>query len=317
MSFFFKKKKTSFDAKQPNEIKDAVTIHCPTCNNEQTEPSTVQSTNCKKCSTYIKIVDGKAIDNSAPLNPFGKVRSPETSTPKKAAPVESPVKEDPQSTEEPALDPSPSDTLKKDLQKDTPSRYVPPAPRVNPNQPAAHRSSSKKIAQREVSCFECDHSHQAPALASSTNCPGCGMYITLKDFEIQDIWNQRIQTRGNVTIYKKASVTGITIQCHNLLVNGKFTGGVNCSGDFTINSHSKIMGTVKCKRLIIEKKANVEFSNHVYAQEVIIDGSAIGHFTCTGKLQLKKKATITGDIKVATMTMEEGAKHTGRMSIGQ
>ncbi len=174
-----------------------------------------------------------------------------------------------------------------------------------------------KVKVRDISCFECNHSHQALVEASSTNCPQCGTYITLKDFEIRDQWNQRIQTRGNVTIYKKATVTGITIHCHHLLVQGQFTGGVNCSGDFTLNSHGKIMGEVKCKRLIIEKRANIEFASHVYAEEIFIDGAAVGNFTCSGKLQLKKKATITGDITVKTMTMEEGAKHNGRMSIGQ
>ncbi len=77
------------------------------------------------------------------------------------------------------------------------------------------------------------------------------------------------------------------------------------------------MGKVSCKRLIIEKRAKVEFSNPVECEDAIIDGNVVGNFTCTGKLHLKKKATLTGDIKVATMAVEEGARHNGRMSIGQ
>ncbi|MBT8044078.1 MAG: polymer-forming cytoskeletal protein, partial [Verrucomicrobiae bacterium] len=72
-----------------------------------------------------------------------------------------------------------------------------------------------------------------------------------------------------------------------------------------------------CKRLIIEKRAKVEFSNPVECEDAIIDGEVVGHFTCKGKLHLKKKATLTGDIKVATMAIDEGARHHGRMSIGQ
>ena len=77
------------------------------------------------------------------------------------------------------------------------------------------------------------------------------------------------------------------------------------------------MGRVRCKRLIIEKKAQVEFANTVHCEDAIIDGNVTGNFRCTGKLALQKKATLTGDIQVATMAVEEGARHSGRISIGQ
>ena len=325
---FFKKKKASFDSQKPTEIKNAVNITCPSCGHEQTESKIAFSTNCKKCSTYFKIEGGKAIAPQGITSPIKTYQAPEKdanddtetdSQPRlkvrKESPFQEEVKKQLEETKENPSEEKTEDSQAKEPES-TPKRFVPVREPEKEDAPSGLFGKSK-VKTREVSCFECDKVHQAPAEASSTNCPQCGTYITLKDFDIREQWNQRIQTRGNVTIHKKAAVTGVTIHCHDLLVYGKFTGGVNCSGDFTLNSHGKIMGAVNCKRLIIEKKANVEFSNHVYAEEVIIDGSVTGHFTCTGKLQLKKKATITGDITVATMTMEEGAKHNGRMSIGQ
>lgn len=320
---FFKKKKISFDAKNSNEIKNAVNITCPSCSNEQSEPKMAFSTNCKQCGTYFKITDGKAVtpsDNTATVKTY---KAPEKTEPtaeeKNNTQPELRIRKQSSLAEEEPEETEAVVETKKDPDKDAdqkPKRYAPEKDVDKEPAPASFFGKNKPQT-RDVACFDCDRTHQAPIGASAANCPQCGTYITLKDFDIRDQWNQRIQTRGDVTIHKKASVTGITIHCHHLLVHGQFTGGVNCSGDFTLNSHGKIMGTVNCKRLVIEKRANVEFSNHVYAEEVIIDGSVTGHFTCTGKLQLKKKATITGDIKVATMTMEEGAKHHGKMSIGQ
>ena len=77
------------------------------------------------------------------------------------------------------------------------------------------------------------------------------------------------------------------------------------------------MGKVRCKRLIVEKRARVEFSNPIQCEDAIIDGEVTGHFTCSGKLHLKKKATLSGNIKVVTMAVDEGARHHGQNGTGR
>lgn len=175
----------------------------------------------------------------------------------------------------------------------------------------------KKNPRRQIQCLECDHQHEAPAEATSTLCPACGAYISLKDHVINSHWNRRIKTRGNVIIQKKGVVTDVTIHCHNILVQGTLKGGIDCSGDVTLNSPSKIMGQLHCKRLIIQKKADVAFANEVHCQEAIIDGHVTGNFICSGKLHLKKKAVLNGNIVVARMTIDKGARHHGNISIKQ
>jgi cytoskeletal protein CcmA (bactofilin family)/Zn finger protein HypA/HybF involved in hydrogenase expression len=298
MSLFFKKKHSESD-ENPNVHKNSVNLICPHCDFEQSDPRMAISTYCRGCGTHYKIAEGKAVFNKpAPTPPFAsdndksRINTKDTSAPPVSPGTETPA---------------PTPRL----------RTVPPTSALVKKAAATTGFLQSKVPPRNVMCFECDREHQAPAEASSTLCPACGGYISLKDFDIKNNWNRRIQTRGNVTIHKKAVVTGITIRCHHLTVQGKLTGGVDCSGDFTIRSHGKIMGKVRCNRLIIEKRAQVEFSNPVHCKDAIIDGNVIGNFTCTGKLQLKKKATLTGDIKVATMAVEEGARHNGRISIGQ
>ncbi|MGC6427876.1 MAG: bactofilin family protein [Akkermansiaceae bacterium] len=173
-----------------------------------------------------------------------------------------------------------------------------------------------KAELRDISCFDCSASHEVSPISTSTLCPKCGSYISLKSYEIRGEWNRKIQTRGDVFIFKKGIVSGTTIQCHHLTVEGDFTGGVECSGDLIIRHHGKIVGKVICKRLIIEKRATVEFLNSVETTECTIDGLVTGNITCSGRLALEKKAILSGNIKVGRLAISKGAKHQGQIQMG-
>ncbi|MBK1854297.1 polymer-forming cytoskeletal protein [Verrucomicrobiaceae bacterium 5K15] len=321
MAFFSKKKKND-TPKEPAARKNTVDLSCPDCGFKQTESNMAVSTYCRGCGVHYKIVDGKAEPNKiAPSNPFATLKSDGQAP--RLRPRQDDDQADKASKDQPAAEKKEDEKPKAETPKSKPTSPFPFAkPKADVASFVQKAAASTglfhgKDQPRKVRCFECEREHEAPAEASSTLCPGCGAYIALKDYDIHSNWNRRIQTRGNVVIHKKASVTGITIHCHHLTTHGDFTGGVDCSGDFTIRSHGKIMGRVRCKRLIIEKRAQVEFANAVHCEDAIIDGNVTGHFECSGKLILRKKATLTGDIKVATMAVEEGARHNGRMSIGQ
>lgn len=305
MPLFSRKDRPNHADTERSPGRNRITVCCPECGFDQNEPRMVVSTYCRGCSAHYQINEGKAVPKKTrPSNPFTALKNAGTSPKlRNNAPDGSPApKENPHSAPATAAITNPSTT-------------TPPATQNNSGTLGNLPASGPK--PREVVCFDCKRVHQAPAEASSTLCPACGSYIALKNYEIRENWNRTILTRGNVTIHKKATVTGITIRSHHLTVLGKLTGGVDCSGDFIIQSHGKIMGKVRCKRLIVEKRAQVEFSNPVQCEDAIIDGEVTGHFTCSGKLHLKKKATLNGNIKVGTMAVDEGARHHGQISIGQ
>ena len=313
---FFSNKNKKDSSGAPSERKNTVTLKCPSCNFEQTESHMAVSTYCRSCNTHYKIINAEAKpNNKAPNNPFASLKDSGQSP--KLRPIndgsEASPSQEPNTAQKPI-------SLKNTEEKKPLHPFQKPKPTTASLIKKAAATTGFFQAQskeRDVQCFDCEKVHTASSEASSTLCPACGAYIGLKNYDITSNWNRRIQTRGDVTIHKKASVTGITIHCHHLTTHGDFTGGVDCSGDFTIRSHGKIMGRVRCKRLIIEKKAQVEFANTVHCEDAIIDGNVTGNFQCTGKLALQKKATLTGDIQVATMAVEEGARHSGRISIGQ
>jgi cytoskeletal protein CcmA (bactofilin family) len=165
--------------------------------------------------------------------------------------------------------------------------------------------------RREVHCFNCGHPFSTIGEAQSSQCPKCGGYISLLDYDISEVWNRRIQTGGNVVIRKTGSISGVTVRCHHLTVLGELAGAVECSGDLVIRNHGKITGTVQCRHLRIEKGARVEFLNPVNATTATIDGNVRGQISCTGAITLEKRARLQGLVRTSSLVVKSGAKHIG------
>ena len=302
---------------------------CPECQHQQSESKFAISTYCRACGSHYKISHGiAATDSKIPNNPFAAKSS---ASAKADEPIDRNAGDEHTrnaAATTPATEADQLDGQKDGQKEEQNSSTQDPTQRATSHTSDLRAQLSQKASSagsffqrknklRKVMCLECDHEHEAPAEASSTLCSACGTYVSLKNYIINNHWNRRIETRGNVTIQKKGSVTDITVRCHDILVLGTLKGGIDCSGDITLNSHSKIMGNVSCRRLVIDKRADVAFANEVVCEEAIIDGHVTGHFVCTGKLHLKKKAVLNGNIVVANMTIDKGARHNGKISIQQ
>ena len=245
----------------------------------------VVSTQCKSCRANFQVVDGKGVVRSRPVTRLAVPRKDSDPEPDsqvvshKAKPY----------LKKPAAAPAPQSFFRRML---------------NPPKP-----------DREITCFNCNYSYQAIAEAQSSQCPKCSGYISLQDYQITNHWNKRIQTCGDVVIQKSGVVSGVTLQCRNLLVIGELSGSVECTGDFTMRSHGKIVGKVRCRNLRIEKGAKVEFLNPVSATAAFIDGSVRGQISCTGSVTLEKRAHLQGLVRTASLVVKPGAKHTGTIEM--
>lgn len=260
-----------------------IELTCPDCGHRQWEPALVVSTQCRSCRTNFQVIDGKAVMRPKAATRIAKIRH------------EVPAPEIPVVKGPPFAKPS------------TP-----------PKKPGLlQRLFQRTPPPREVICFSCGHQHHAVAEAQSSQCPKCGTYISLQDYVINELWNRRIHTRGNVVIEKNGTVSGVTIRCHNLTVLGELAGSVECSGDLIIRSHGKILGKVSCHQLRVERGAKVEFLNPVHAATAYIDGNVRGQISCTGSITLEKRAHLQGLVKTASLVIKEGAKHTGAIEMVQ
>lgn len=262
-----------------------ISLTCPACSHIQPEPKTVLSTFCRECGEHYKVDHGNVIPSRI-LSPHRrKVLAPK---------------------------PIQSDDLPQPQERNAAQKVVASLPSFI--QQTKLSGISHDGEKRDVTCFDCDSHHTIPVEASSTNCPKCGSYISLRDFDIREAWSNQIKTRGDVVVHKRGSVNGVSTKCHNLTIHGEFTGGVDCSGNLTITRHGRIMGRVRCKKLFVSKKARVEFANIVFCDEADIDGTVSGSLICKGRVDLAQKATLEGDVAVGSLNFSEGARHSGQIS---
>jgi cytoskeletal protein CcmA (bactofilin family)/Zn finger protein HypA/HybF involved in hydrogenase expression len=260
-----------------------IEVACPECGHNQVEPALVVSTQCRVCRANFQVRDGKGVVRTRPVTRLAKPRKegdPE--------PIPEPVKSKP---------------------------LLRTGPSIPPPRPFLVRLFNPVKPPREVICFGCGHQFSAIAEAQSSQCPKCSGYVSLIDYQISEHWNRRIETRGNVVIEKTGSVSGATVRCHHLTVLGELAGSVECSGDLVIRSHGKIIGTVHCRNLRIEKGARVEFLNPVTATSASIDGQVRGQIYCTGSITLEKRAMLHGLVRTSGLVVKPGAKHTGTIEM--
>lgn len=262
-----------------------IEVTCPHCGHVQSEPAIVVSTACRSCGTHFQVKDGKAVERPKPTTRFAPDRSSEADS-------------------EP--EPEPTRPL---------SPFRRPEPPVARPPSLLKRLLGRPHKPRKVVCFDCGVTHHTVCDAQSSQCPSCGAYISLRNYEIDDRWNRRIQTRGDVTISKSGSVSGVPIVCHHLTVLGELAAAVDCSGDLVIRSHGKIPGLVRCQILRVERGAKVEFLNEIHASEVFIDGQVTGQIHCTGTITLEKRARLNGLVRAARLVVKPGASHNGTMEI--
>ncbi|MCB1229591.1 MAG: polymer-forming cytoskeletal protein [Verrucomicrobiae bacterium] len=189
----------------------------------------------------------------------------------------------------------------------------------HPKMPSTFRPAQgqKKshVAMRNVRCFECNHQQPVSVAASSTQCARCSVYISLVDHDIASSWSQNIRTRGNVHIRKRGSVTGCDVACHNLEVDGRLSATVDCSGEATFRSSSRIMGHMHCRQLVVEKKCEVIFPQGVWAESVEIHGTVVGNINCAGTIRIYKHGKVEGDATARAVDLKDGGELSGRMSI--
>lgn len=92
---------------------------------------------------------------------------------------------------------------------------------------------------------------------------------------------------------------------------------MDCQNNLIIRTSGKITGHIKCKRLLVERRAEIEIEQPINAEEVVIDGVlTCPMIICNGQMSLKKKAMFIGNLQAKLMDIQEGAVHQGSMQLG-
>lgn len=96
----------------------------------------------------------------------------------------------------------------------------------------------------------------------------------------------------------------------DLQIKGEITGHEDLKMD------SKVEGLVSIGgfRLTLGPKARVVA--HIVAREAVISGEVTGDISAADRIEIKKSATIVGDLTTSKISVEEGAYFKGAIEIG-
>jgi cytoskeletal protein CcmA (bactofilin family)/ribosomal protein S27E len=168
---------------------------------------------------------------------------------------------------------------------------------------------------KDADCFDCNHKFKVSRSSRSANCPSCGAYVSLEDVEINMASTQAIKTRGDVLIRKRGHLSTDSIRCKDLRCQGIIEANIEASGDAIFRTVGTVIGTVHCKRFIIEKGADVTFINEVRAEEVDIQSRVTGTIYSSGSLIIGATGAVNGDVTARSISIEPGGELNGAMNI--
>jgi cytoskeletal protein CcmA (bactofilin family)/predicted RNA-binding Zn-ribbon protein involved in translation (DUF1610 family) len=175
--------------------------------------------------------------------------------------------------------------------------------------------SGEKI--RDITCFSCGAGQQVSSAAQSSQCPQCGSYLDLRDFKIAGAFGRSIQTQGEVIITSKGDVTSARIACATALIEGKMRGQLVCTDTARIRVHGKYLGVIDVNKLVIEKKADVEFVRPVKMLSAEINGRVSARIMCDGAVKINKGGVLEGTVYAKAISVEKGGIFSGELFIGQ
>lgn len=290
-----------------------LSVPCPFCEKVQNEPVAAVSTFCRSCGEHFEIAGGEVVSPDAasitgiatviePTEGGELVRVPGTRKPVSIKPP-------------PGSRKSPLPGLLGRIKATLSGHSFTDGDSPSTPQGSSHASPVPVKGQRSVRCFECGQIQLVTAAARSTQCGRCTRYISLEDYEITDAWSHIIQTRGDITIAKHGKLIGTEVACHDLTVNGELSASVDCSGDAVFRGPGRILGTMHCRHLRVERKAKLTFPHGIVAESADLYGQLDGNLLCSGTVHVYKSARILGDITASKIEIADGGLLSGKGNI--
>jgi cytoskeletal protein CcmA (bactofilin family)/ribosomal protein L40E len=294
--------------------KSRIQIQCPHCNNLQWEPETVQSTNCRKCGSYIQLQKGHVSAAGHESHLSAPHRHEES---KGRIQVTCPV----------CANHQPESALAKSTYCRKCGGYI----QLEKN---AKSSFSRELRERAPSglqklqnllgvqrtiiaqCFECPGFREVPKTATSTLCPKCGAYIDLQDYKIAGAYTRSIRTGGRLTIALKGDLISRRAYCGSAEIEGSLRAKLICSGDVTIRRKGKLGGEIEAKKIHIEKKCDAELVHPLRADVVEINGAITAPSITARKIVIGKTGRFIGSVFAHGFVVEKGGYFVGDLRIG-
>jgi cytoskeletal protein CcmA (bactofilin family) len=95
----------------------------------------------------------------------------------------------------------------------------------------------------------------------------------------------------------------------SILIKGNIEG----SEDLIIDGQVEGDVTLRGCRLVVSPSARLK--GNINAGEIVLEGSVEGNLTATGRITVKARASLVGDITASRVAIEDGARFKGTIKI--
>lgn len=180
-----------------------------------------------------------------------------------------------------------------------------------PSQPGA-REERVPVPTREVVCYECGRKSQIPVAALSAHCVYCHTHLNTADVTLKPGSRRlTIRTLGDVCIPAHVELSHLSIVCKNLVVSGRASGSLKCTGALVLRGHAVVEGQLQALTLEVAAGAQAKCSPAVSAETAQVEGSLTGRVHCSGTLYIGSSGALEGDCRAERLSIAPGGRHTG------
>ena len=173
-----------------------------------------------------------------------------------------------------------------------------------------------KHTNSEIECFDCKAKQEVSSAATSTICPKCSTHIDLRDYKIITSFSRTIRTHGAVHLTAKGDLSSSSVTCRSALIEGKLRGNMHCAETATVDFSGKIPGRLTAGRVIVERKAVVQFFRRVRVKSIEIRGRMTGEVIAETEVIIRRNAILDGNVTAKSISVEKGGMFSGQLIIG-
>lgn len=175
--------------------------------------------------------------------------------------------------------------------------------------PSAERPA---VPMREVRCYECGKRTSVPAAALSAACTHCHTHLNMTDVELKPTSRRlTIRTVGKVHVQPDTVLSHLSVVCSDMKILGQVSGAFRCSGTLTFANSMRVEGKVAAKHLIIEKGAEVVFTEEAEVDTAVIEGRLAGVLRARTLVTVPRGGEMLGTCICPKIDVEPGGHYRG------
>jgi cytoskeletal protein CcmA (bactofilin family)/DNA-directed RNA polymerase subunit RPC12/RpoP len=197
-------------------------------------------------------------------------------------------------------------------------------PRIESEEAGAGQSLRRRLGAlwnrartTSVACFDCGATQELTSAATSTICPSCSVHMDLRDYKITTSFSRNIRTHGEVHITTTGDLSSHNVVCRAAIIDGRLRGNLHCVEKAEFRAPGKIHGKLTALKVLIGKKADVQFFRQLKVGSIEIRGAMSGEIVAETVVLIRGSGSLDGNVVARAINVEKGGKFSGQLMIGR